>query len=148
MIKVIGTIANKVKNLPIEDGQIIFVKDKKRVAVDIDGKRTFYNQIELLDKDQDRLDLLAPVNGCFYFVIDTAVLWFYQNDWIQLTTTPHDVVFFGTTIPELGRANVLYVDRKIDNECIRIWDEGTNSYITVADKTHSMSTDDIVALFN
>lgn len=148
MITVIGTVANKVSSLPIKDGQIIFVKDKKKVALDLDGKRTFYNQIELLETEQDRLDLLAPINGCFYFVVNTAVLWFYQDDWVQLTTTPHDVVFFGTKIPELGKVNTLYVDREEGNEGIRIWDETTKQYITIADKTHSMSTSDVLALFN
>lgn len=148
MISVVGTVANKLSSLPIRDGQIIFVKDKKRVALDLDGKRTFYNQIELLDKEQNRLDLLAPVNGCFYFVIDTAVLWFYQDNWVQLTTTPHDVVFFGTKLPELGQANTLYVNKETGNEGIRVWDDKTNAYITIADKTNSMSTSDVIALFN
>ena len=84
VISVIGTVANRLPDLPIKDGQIIFVKDKKKVALDVDGKRTFYNEIVTFNDDQERKDLLAPINGCFYFVIKTAVLWFYQDKWIPI----------------------------------------------------------------
>lgn len=69
-VSVIGTVANRLQNLPIRDGQVIFVKDKKKVALDLNGKRTFYNEIVTFNEDQERLDLLAPINGCFYFVIN------------------------------------------------------------------------------
>ena len=75
-VSVIGTVANRLQNLPIRDGQVIFVKDKKKIALDLNGKRTFYNEIVTFNEDQERLDLLAPINGCFYFVIKTAILWF------------------------------------------------------------------------
>lgn len=148
IISVVGTVANKLKDLTIKDGQIIFVKDKKRIALDLDGKRTFYNEITILETEQERLDLLAPINGCFYFVITTAVLWFYQDDWVQITSSPEEVIFFGTKIPELGKENVLYLDRTSGKEGISIWDEKEQKYITIADKTHSMSTDDVLSLFN
>lgn len=147
IISVIGTVANKLPELPIKDGQIIFVKDKKKVALDLNGKRTFYNEITTFNEDQERQELLAPINGCFYFVVKTAVLWFYQDEWIQITTPPKETIFFGTKIPELGKSNVLYVDRTDGQEGLSIWDEAESKYITIADKTHSMSADDVVKLF-
>ena len=148
MISVVGTVANKLKDLTIKDGQIIFVKDKKRIALDLNGKRTFYNEITVLDTDQERIDLLAPINGCFYFVINTAVLWFYQDKWIPITTSPEEVVFFGAKIPELGKENVLYVDRTSGSECVSVWDDKEQKYIVIADRTHSMSADDVLSLFD
>lgn len=148
MISVVGTVANKLKDLTIKDGQIIFVKDKRRVALDLDGKRTFYNEITILNDEQERSDLLAPINGSFYFVVTTAVLWFYQDEWIQLTTTPKEVVFFGAKIPDLGKENTLYINRDSGTEGISIWDEKEQKYIIIADKTHSMSTEDVLSLFN
>lgn len=147
-ITVIGTVAAKLQQLPIQNGQVIFVKDKKKVALDLNGKRTFYNEIVTFEKDKERQDLLAPINGCFYFVIETAILWFYNNEWIQISAQPNDVVFFGAKIPELGKANTLYVDRTYGSEGISIWDEETNEYITIADRTHSMSTNDVLKLFS
>lgn len=146
-ISVVGTVANKLQQLPINDGQIIFVKDKKRVALDLNGKRTFYNDITVLESDQDRLDMLAPVNGCFYFVVKTAILWFYKDEWVQVSAQPQEVVFFGAQIPELGKENVLYVNRTSGNEGISIWDETQKKYIIIADKTQTMSADDVLNLF-
>ena len=47
MISVIGTVASRLPDLSIKDGQLIFVKDKKKIALDLGGKRTFYNDIEV-----------------------------------------------------------------------------------------------------
>lgn len=146
-VSVIGTVANKLQNLPIRDGQIIFVKDKKKVALDLNGKRTFYNEIVTFNDDQERLDLLAPINGCFYFVIKTAILWLYQDKWVQITASPNEVVFFGTQLPEMGKENVLYVDKTSGSEGISIWNQNAGKYITVADRTYSMSADDVLNLF-
>lgn len=85
------TIGSKVANLGISDGQLIFVRDKRQVALDFDGRRTFYNLIEELATDGARLSLLAPVTGAYYFVVETGVLWAYQDDWIRLTTSPEEI---------------------------------------------------------
>lgn len=147
--KIVATTSDKVKNLVIKNGQLIFVQDKGRVAFDFKDKRVFYNQITELDKEQERTSLSSPVNG-YYFVIETAVLWLYNGEWIQITTPPRDVVFIGVELPELGQAKTgtLYVN-KAEKE-ISVWDENTNSYVVVADKTEDVDTitnDDINSLF-
>lgn len=147
--KIVATTSDKVKNLVIKNGQLIFVQDKGRVAFDFKDKRVFYNQITELDKEQERTSLSSPVNG-YYFVIETAVLWLYNGEWIQITTPPRDVVFIGVELPELGQARTgtLYVN-KAEKE-ISVWDENTNSYVVVADKTEDVDTitnDDINSLF-
>ena len=145
IISVIGTVANRLPDLPIKDGQIIFVKDKRKVVLDLDGKRTFYNEIITFEEDQERLDLLAPINGCFYFVVKTAVLWTYQNAWVQITTPPEEVIFFGAEVPELGKANVLYVNKSKRN--ISVWDDETNSYIVVGEAVDFVTNEDIDKFF-
>jgi hypothetical protein len=47
--------------------------------------------IEELPTDGARLALLAPVTGAYYFVVETGVLWAYQDDWIRLTTSPEAI---------------------------------------------------------
>jgi hypothetical protein len=147
VLSVCATLGERVKELTIKDGQLIFVQDKHRIAFDYNGKRRFYNQIEELSSELDRTSLLAPVSGTYYFVIETAILWTYQGEWIQITSKPEDIVFIGTEMPELGRQNTLYVDATHGSENISVWDRNLNSYQVVADRTHEASDEDIEDLF-
>ena len=145
VLSLCATIGERVKELAIKDGQLIFVQDKHRIALDFNGKRVFYNQIEELNTEQERTSLLAPISGMYYFVIDEAVLWTYQNRWIQITSRPEEIVFIGTELPELGSAKTLYVDKT--NKAISVWDTETNQYVVVADKTEEVSIEFIDSLF-
>lgn len=145
MISVIGTVASRLPDLSIKDAQLIFIKDKHKIALDLGGKRTFYNDIEVLESDQDRQDMLAPVNGCFYFVIKTAVLWFYQDKWIQVTTPPEQILFIDTELPELGVENKLYVNKEQKN--IKIWDDTLKAFVIVGEAIRGISESDIDKLF-
>ena len=145
MISVIGTVSSRLPDIPIVNQQIIFVKDQRKIALDLNDKRTFYNEIITLDNDQSRSNLSEPINGCFYFVISTAVLWFYKDNWIPITTPPQNTVFVGTELPGLGRENILYVNKTDKN--ISIWDEGSSSFIIVGDATRSITNEDIDKLF-
>lgn len=87
-ISFVVTTASRLPDLAIENGQLIFVKDTQKVALDINDKRIFYNQINVLQTDTERTSLLAPITGAFYFVKDTAILWMYQEGWIQISTPP------------------------------------------------------------
>ena len=142
ILSIIATNSNRLSDLAISDGQLIFIQDKSKIALDFNEKRKFYNDIEVVNTDQDRLDL-TPENGRFYFVVGTAVLWFYQDKWTQLTSVPESVLFIGTELPELGSENKLYINK--NNRNISIWDNGT--YITVGEVTNSISNEDIDALF-
>ena len=89
ILSVVETTASRLPDLSIKNGQLIFVKDSQKIALDIDGKRTFYNQTVVLQTETERTSLLAPITGLFYFVIETAILWTYQTEgWIQITTPP------------------------------------------------------------
>lgn len=147
ILSVCATVGSKLSDLVIKDGQLIFVQDKHKIALDFNGKRVFYSQIEELATEEERKAMLAPVTGLYYFVIDMATLWTYRDQkWIQLTTPPREVLFIGTQLPELGAGNTLYVDT--ENKEIAIWDETLSAYVVVADRTKEFSADDIDALFN
>ena len=145
VLSVCATVGSKLTDLSIKDGQLIFVKDKHRIALDLGGKRTFYNQIEELATEAIRTSILAPVTGLFYFVVETAVFWTYTDKWVQLTTPPKEVVFFGTELPELGVTRTLYVDTA--NKEISVWDQSASEYVVVADKTKELTAEDINTLF-
>lgn len=145
---VIATTSSRIKDLVIKNGQLIFVQDKGRIAFDFNDKRVFYNQITELDTEYERASLSEPSFG-YYFIIDTACLWRYDEGWMQITNTPEpeNIVFIGVELPELGQAKTgtLYVN-KSEKE-ISIYDEGTNKYIVVSDYTNEVSDEDIECLF-
>lgn len=146
VLSVCATKGSRLPDLAITDGQLIFVQDKHLVALDYNGKRVFYNQIEELDTELARTSILAPITGRYYFVIDTAVLWTYRDTgWVQITTPPDEIVFIGTELPELGARQTLYVDTT--NDRISVWDETAETYHVVSDKTNEIEETDIEALF-
>lgn len=144
-LSVIVTTKGRVRELPIKDGQLVFVRDGHRIAFDYGGKRVFYNQIVELATEQERLSV-SPVEGEFYFVIDTAVLWRYETEWVQLTNTPEEIIFIGTKMPELGSAKKIYVNKKASN--ISIWDDELQDYSVVGEKTNAIPDEEIKEVFN
>lgn len=147
ILSVCATTGERVKELTIKNGQLIFVQDKHRIALDFNGKRRFYNQIEEIETEAERKALLAPISGSYYFIIETAVLWTYQNGWVQITERPENIVFIGTDIPELGNPKTIYAITTEGNENISVWDESSSSYKVVADKTQEVTDEDIISLF-
>lgn len=146
IMSVVATTASRLPDLSIKNGQLIFIKDSQKVALDFNDKRTFYNQIVVLQTEHERTSLLAPISGLFYFVIENAVLWLYEQSWIQVTTPPEDIVFIGTSLPELGNSKTVYIN-KTDRQ-ISVWDDEFENYTVVADTTDSISNDDILKLFD
>ena len=144
-LSVCATTSSRLPDLAIKNGQLIFIQDKCRIAFDFGDSRKFYNQIIELATDSERIAIEEPVAGSYYFVIETAVLWTYQDRWVQLTTTPEEIVFIGTEIPTLGSANKLYVDKL--NKEISIWDEEANGYIMISNYCDVIGIEEIDSLF-
>lgn len=144
-LSVCATTSSRLPDLAIKNGQLIFIQDKCRIAFDFGDNRKFYNQINELTTDSERIALENPIVGSYYFVIETAVLWTYQDRWVQLTTAPEEIVFIGVELPTLGSANKLYVDKT--NKEISIWDNETNEYVMVSNATDAISEFDIDSLF-
>ena len=145
ILSAIGTVASKLPDLSIKNGQLIFIQDSQKIALDFNDKRVFYNQVVILQKESDREAILAPINELFYFVVDTAVVWMYHNEWVQITSQPENIVFIGTTLPELGSAKTLYVNKEEQN--ISIWDSESSEYIVVGNTYSPISNNDILSLF-
>ena len=108
--KFITTTQDRLELLPISDGQLIFVRDSRKICHDYNGERIEYGQIIVLTDENHRLSIAKPFNT-FYFVLDTRVLWRYQDSaWLPLTTSAKEsMVFIGDgELPEQGEKNVLY----------------------------------------
>lgn len=144
-LKVIATSSSRIRDLIIRDNQLIFIRDKGRIAFDSQGKRVFYNQIVEVETEAERLALVNPLHG-YYFVIGSACLWFYKDGWTQITEKPDEVLFVGVELPELGQENKLYVDT--DDKEISVWNDDTGEYITVANYTQEVTEEDIEDLFD
>lgn len=148
VMSLIATNSSRIRELPIKDGNLIFIQDLGRIAFDFKNKRVFYNQIVELDTEAERLALKEPLDG-YYFIIDEACLWSYKNGgWIQITGKPEEIVFIGAELPELGQKNKVYANTTEGSESISVWDEESESYVEVANKTYSMTPEEVVELFN
>lgn len=147
VMSLIATTSNRIRDLVIKDGQLIFIQDAGRIAFDFKGKRIFYNQIVEIETEAERQNLQSPLDG-YYFVIDSAVLWRYHNGWTPISGEPQEVVFIGVELPALGQKNTLYANTTEGSENISVWNEELNAYVVVADKTHTITDREVIALFN
>ena len=108
--KFITTTEDRLNILPISNGQLIFVRDSRKICLDYQDARVEYGQIIVLTDENHRLSIAQPFNT-FYFVLDTRVLWrCEEGEWIPLTTSAKEsVIFVGNgELPEKGTAGVLY----------------------------------------
>ena len=145
VMSLVATSSSRIRELPVKDGQLIFAQDVGRIAFDYKGKRVFYNQIVELETEADRLALDNPLDG-YYFVIGSACLWFYKNNWIQITRKPDDILCINVELPQLGQEDKIYIDT--DDREISVWCDETDKYIPVANYIESASMSDIEALFD
>lgn len=146
ILSVVVTNANKLPDLSIKEAQLIFISDMRKIALDLNGKRTFYNEIVMLQTEQERMSL-TPIVDLYYFVIETTVLWVYRSTgWVQLTSKPEEIIYIGASLPELGSENKLYVDK--NEKTISIWDNETQKFEPVSDYTKSIEENEILSLFN
>lgn len=134
IVKVYTTVASKLSQLTVKDGQLIFVSDTRRIYLDFSGNRICYDTILNFDKDSDRTSLMAPVEG-FYFVKETNTLWNYGvSGWNQLTSDNPNPIFFGNEVsdfPTQGNSKTLYVA----NDATYRYNSITSSYDMIANKT-------------
>ena len=124
-IKFIATTQDRLKDLPIAAGQLIFATDKQTVYLDT-NVRTAFEQIITVPTEQFRKSISSPVET-FYFVNETKVLWQYENnEWFQLTNSPKENIIFEDrdNFPEVGTEGILYVTK---NNIYR-WNNNTHSY--------------------
>ena len=102
-----STILN---SIPIQKGQLIFVQDTRQIYLDSDTERIENGQIIVLVNEVQRLPI-QPLSA-FYFVLETNILWRYNNGWVQLTSAPKESVVFlnnKAELPATGQDNLLYI---------------------------------------
>lgn len=132
--------------IPVQDGNIIFLEQSGQVCLDYNNDRYTYETIHTFQKDVERIAYTAVLPG-YYFVVETGCLWYFDSTtWTRITQAPEDVIsFVEIDLPETGKSEVLYVSKKKQN--ISVWDVDNNEYLTVSDYTKTVTAEDIANLF-
>ena len=132
IVKFYHTTQSKLAQLPVSDGNLVFVTDTKKMYLDINGNRLGYQDIQVFPTETDRTSILAPIEG-FYYVEETNILWRYKEGWKKVTPDNLSPLFFGAyeDFPPNGNSNVLY----ISDDATYKWDSLTSTYICVSNKT-------------
>lgn len=117
VLKVVSTTSDKLDNIDVTYGQLIFSRDDRVIYFDTD-ERTTYQAIISIASEEFRKKLVKPVNG-YYFIEETGAIWKYDSTryskWRQITTPPKDYVIFNEKdiFPAIGSEDVLYVDKDV-----------------------------------
>lgn len=134
VVKLYRTKSERLPQLPVRNGNIIFVSDTRQICLDADGLRIPYDPIKIFDTEKERAEYEEPVTG-FYFVSDTNVLWRYADKaWMQLTPSNLTPIVYGKIVsdfPQEGQSDILYVA----DEAIYRWDDAAKQYTIAANKT-------------
>jgi len=142
IIKFISASRETLPKIPISNGQLIFVPDNKQIALDFNNNRTIYEELQILQTEEERTSLSHPISA-FYFVLETAILYRYTNQWIQITWPPEDIVIYKTSylqFPTVGNENRIYID-KTNNASFR-WSDTDLKYYCVGRDYTEISTID------
>lgn len=127
-IKYICTTSNKINEINVEVGNLIFCEDTRQIALDGENGRVFYDQIMCLATDDLRGKMLPNLVPGFYFIYATNILWRLNTsyEWIQITQNPDSSIVYGTlsSFPRPGLEGVLYMTS--DN--LYHWDVDSQSY--------------------
>ncbi len=113
-IKFISTTSERINSIPVAEGNLLFSRDDRVIYLDSSAGRTSYQQIIQLSTEEQRKNLSTPINGAFYFVLQTKVLWHYSSEdgWTNITTPPESQIVFAKKVdfPDVGEEDVIYCD--------------------------------------
>lgn len=127
-VKYICTTSDKLSEIAVEVGNLIFCEDTRQIALDGENGRVFYDQIMCLATDDMRGIMLPNLVPGFYFIFETNILWRLTTsyEWIQITSNPDSQLVYGTldTFPRPGRTGVIY----FSSDNLYHWDPDSYSY--------------------
>ena len=123
------TSPDKVSEIEIKKGNLIFVEDERTIYLDNDDTRVAYQQIMSLQNDEDRVVLTSRLVPGFYFVLSNNILWRLDanRQWIQITERPSEQIVYGSleTFPRPGSEFTLYRT----SEALYHWSNDQQAYI-------------------
>ena len=112
-MKFIATVKAKINDIPVESGNMIFSTDDRVIYLDKRDTRISFQQIMSIATEDDRENYQYPLNGCFYYVEETNLLYRYSKEkqWTCLNKAGSGNVIFDDrgSFPEKGDPTALYV---------------------------------------
>ena len=135
------TTSDKLPNIDVKKGNLIFAEDVRSIYLDNDTERVEYSQIMRLANDEERVVLTNRLVSGFYFVLSTNILWRLSpsKEWIQITEKPTQQIVYGTleTFPRPGVASCLYMTA----ENLYHWSDTSQSYVDYCKATPEWVTE-------
>ena len=132
-------IPERVHEIPVVDGNIIFVPQDDTVYLDMANRRYDYSLIHICETELDRSQI-SPRTG-FYFVEETNALWRWNRGWSRVAsggieTSPIMYADTEEDFPVIGEQDKLYYT----DEGIYNWKSQLSKYnlIANANKWESM----------
>ena len=130
-MKLIYTSAERLNDLPIADGQIIWVPNDNMLCLDMHDYRFTYKTIRTFPTEEARLNDSFAQEG-FYYVEATNLIWrkTANGTWRQVTSGEEPIINGETdeVFPSIGLNNTLsYPDHGIYN-----WKSQLNKYNLIA----------------
>lgn len=142
-LSILSSGINELSDIPVINGQLIFVKNRNIITLDMNSSRTFYRGINTIDSESELKSYERDSE--FVFVKESHNLYVYlDNNWIQLVDRDNAKLIKGER-PLIGDAKGLYVDSSSQN--ISVWDEAKQKYVIVGEVIHPISLNTIDALF-
>lgn len=125
---------SQLNSVPITDGQLIVCTDTGNFYRDLKSSR-----IALGNSIQKVTSLpLAPIADKVYLLTTSNQLWYFNNEWIQLTN--HEIIVQVATygqLPAVGSEICLYVVKNL-NKTYR-WDETDSRYYCIGSDYNDIS---------
>ena len=129
-VQFVYTTSAKMNDLPVEDGQIIFVPELSTIAMDLYGQRFYYQMIKSFDTDAQRIATPFPIIG-FYWVEETETLWRWNQRWTKVSSSNDSSVVEAEKeedFPQEGVSNTLYYT----DDGIYRWKNSSDKYNLIA----------------
>lgn len=107
MMKFISTTSDKLSDIAITAGQLIFCSDTRDIYLDTDV-RTGYQEVIDIPDDITRRAIENPIQGYYYVKLENT-LWSYFGKWVQISGQDSSLVFVDEELPFVGEDNKIYV---------------------------------------
>ena len=101
-------------NVPVIDGQILFVKDTGEMYVDQGTARTKISDINFIDTIETRNNIASPSQSKLYFVIENTSIYYYNgSSWVLVGGNAFDNTGTNLTATTI-QAAIIELNDKID----------------------------------